>query len=204
MYVCKAKGSSVCIDKAKKKDCLRTIICDNHALPLSAQANHKFCEIVDFVGSTNTDYALCIGLNPKWGRENQFDRSNQKLAGYLKQNYKGFILFNMFSILTDSKQQLKQYIKNNTSDVINDMRDVIAFVVSATQNDIVLFYGDDAYSYVQSTRLSAAMSTAHTNNRTIYISWDNSNAKFVHVGSQKCGTRMFANIVQYASQANVF
>ena len=204
MCVCEAKGSSVCTDKSKRKDCLRTIICDNSALPLIAQINHKFCEIVNFENSSKTNYALCIGLNPKWGRVDQFDRSNQKLAGWLKSQYKGFILLNMFSRLTDDMKQLKRYIINNPNDVINDMRDVIAYVVSATQNDIVLFYGDKAYSsYVQDTKLSAALSTAHDNNRTIYISCD-SNNNFVHVGPKFCGSRMTADIRLYASQANVF
>ena len=101
MNVITAVGASYTINKNKPKDCNRYVFCDSFKLPLQENTpykDHKYGEIVEFKSSTNQDFAICIGLNPKWGREKQFDRSNQKLAGCLKTNYRGFILLNMFYI----------------------------------------------------------------------------------------------------------
>ena len=204
MHELKAVGNSGSINKTKAKNCERNIFCDSPQLPLTDYNDHKYFEIVEFKGSSNVNFALCIGLNPKWGREKQFDRSNQKIAGYLFNNYKGFILFNMFSIVTPDMGALKQYICTKPDDLQNDMRDVVSFVVRATACDIYLFYGENAYCYVANTSLSDALKQSYHQKRNIYVS--ESNGHFVHVGSQKCGSRMHAWFVQYDKQShkNVF
>lgn len=197
MTVIKAVGASYTIDKAKAKDCERCVSCDSLKLPLQEKTpykDHKYGEIVEFKNSTNQNFAICIGLNPKWGREKQFDRSNQKIAGWLKPNYKGFVLLNMFSIVTKDMSDLCAYIASNAYDLQNDMRDVVAAIIQRTSYDIYLFYGENAYGFVNAN-LANALSSAYQQGRKIFIS--EAGGRFVHVGSRTCGSRMHANFVLY-------
>lgn len=203
MYIIKSNGASYTINKALAKDCDRNIFCDSATLPLQANVNHKYFEIVKFQNSTNADFAICIGLNPKWGRARQFDRSNQKLASWLKSKYKGFLLLNMFSVVTNDISELEEYMRANPNDVQNDMRDIIAEVVKISKCDIYLFYGQNAFKFVNANLSHALTQVFTTPTRNIFIS--ENNGIFMHVGSQSCGSRMTANFVNYnTTYSNVF
>ena len=187
-----ATGCSDTISKRPKKDrvdCQRVIY---HDFPLDNTSNvhsHKLAEIVTFKEYGSKGYALCIGINPKAACSKAFDRSNQKIARFLKKNnYQGYYLLNMFSIVSENAAKLEGYLATYSNDCLNDCRVLIDFILQTSSCPIVLFGGEKLSCKYFSQSIKDTLRSQYLKGRTFYLSVDE-NDNYIHVGSSKCGGR---------------
>ena len=183
LIISKAFGDTESNHKRKRnKDCTRNIY-TNSQLPL-LDGNHKYAEKITFCGEFEKDYAIAIGLNPAKGEFESFDSTNKKVAKDIKNNeYKGYILYNLYSVVEPNCSRLCAYIKNNPKDMYNNLQEFLVKKMFNSNNDIFIFWGPKAKEkrLLTSPFLLKVIELLLKTGRKIYYSADLNN-NFVHPG----------------------
>lgn len=181
LIISKAFGDTESNHKRKRnKDCTR-IIYANSQLPL-LDGNHKYAEKITFCGEFEKDYAIAIGLNPAKGEIESFDSTNKKVANDIKnKKYKGYILYNLYSVVEPNCSRLCAYIKNNPKDMYNNLQEFLVKQMLNSNNDIFIFWGPKAKEkrLLTSPFLLKVIELLLKTGRAIYYSANNNN-KFIH------------------------
>ena len=183
MKINKAFGDTVSNSKKKKNKNCRRIVYSDCNLPLQ-NGGHKYAEVITFDNSKKENYAIAIGLNPAKGESDCFDLTNKKIAKKIedKQNYKGYILLNLYSVIQPNCTELCKYIKDNPCDTKNNMQEEIIKQIINSNNDIYIFWGIKAKEKRLLTNpylLKVLENLLNVSNRNIYYSAD-IKGSFVH------------------------
>ncbi len=185
--ILRGKGNNKRNGKVINSNFYRLIISDAIVLPLRRMTtlkainnktnipNHKYCEIISF--NRPGIYAVAIGCNPSRGSKNVFDKTNLKIAEELYKNktYCGYILFNLFTVLTPSIAKLKTYIKNCQADLQNNFQLNLCNFLIHNKLDIYAFWGPDAKSFVNNQLKTVLQQNMHLIRYT-----SDSNGNFIH------------------------
>lgn len=198
IYILNARGNNTHLRKKVFEKCTRLIFADSPTLPLTSMVslsktpnpNHKLCEIISF--NRPGPYAIAIGANPAKGKKNYFDKTNLVVAKEIyskkKQSgdyqYGGYILFNLYTILSSSVEKIITYI-DNSNDKLNDFSTALCFLLSQSSDDIYVFWGPKMKgnnkrkrNLIQNSVSTLISSIVNNNTNMVYYSAD---AKGDHV-----------------------
>ena len=197
IYRLNAKGN--CTSYGKK--CDRIIYADKSDLPLTImkslkqnqnnKSSHKFCELVSF--NRTKPYAIVIGANPAKGLPDKFDRTNSRIAKKIyrqktqsgEYQYGGYVLVNLYTILTSSVEKLLMYINNVEDDSINDFSTILMDFLLQSSNDLYICWGPKmkmcdkhGKTLLQTSVLNLIINIINNNKNIVYYS---ANSKGTHI-----------------------
>lgn len=147
---------------------------------------YKYGEIITFDNNSSSgNYALTIGLNPALINPQKFDATNRKVANYLRNcqnNYDGYILLNLYSVVTNNSSELCKHIKLNPMDLFNNIQNQVLNTMKNFTGDIYLFWGPNATKKRLLTNVEILSYIQQSLSIKNYYYSADSNQKFVHPG----------------------
>lgn len=152
MFIVKGYGSFS--DRTSKKgaaiDFDRKIYCDmDCSMLLCTNGNHKYNEKIIFRNPKQnpTKYAIAIGGKPRLCKCDQVDTTNAYLSEYFyHKNYKGYILINLFTVLTEgidsnsNYYNLNDYLFYNPFDMANYLKISLSIILALLILYLICFY----------------------------------------------------------------